>query len=152
MHLTITRGNVQQSTNIICVSSFNCPSLFILMERKREEWGDKSIGKEHCYLFLLVEQDELAIGQDAVLPLPNAGLRKRWLAAGQAVAGRPLHICAQGTEKTPQNGLPQKRTTTKTGFLHVSNGSLQTKTSGLSNAFNGTSKRCGYIFPHSLQK
>lgn len=54
------------------------------------------------HLFLLVEQDELAVCQDAVLPLPDAGLGVGRLAAGEAVRGRTLHVCAQGTQETCQ--------------------------------------------------
>lgn len=43
-------------------------------------------------LVVLVEQDELAVRQDAELPLPNAAVGVRTLAAGEAVSRRTFDI------------------------------------------------------------
>lgn len=54
------------------------------------------------HLFVLVEQDELAVGQDAELPLPGSAVSVRTLTTGETVSWGTFNIWNQ-TRDTLEN-------------------------------------------------
>lgn len=55
----------------------------------------RPVGAAQFYLILLVEQDELGVGQDAELPVPGAAVGVRALTAGESVSRRTFNIWKQ---------------------------------------------------------
>lgn len=53
------------------------------------------MGAAQFYLIILVEQDELGVGQDAELPVPGAAVGVRALTAGESVSRRTFNIWKQ---------------------------------------------------------
>lgn len=52
----------------------------------------ESLSSAGSHLFVLVEQDELAVGQDAELPLPGSAVGVRTLTAGETVSRGTFNI------------------------------------------------------------
>lgn len=61
------------------------------------------MGAGQFYLIILVEQDELGVGQDAELPVPGAAVGVRALTAGESVSRRTFNIWKQKQLKSEED-------------------------------------------------
>lgn len=68
------------------------------------------MGAGQFYLIILVEQDELGVGQDAELPVPGAAVGVRALTAGESVSRRTFNIWKQKQLKSEISASQERQT------------------------------------------